>query len=38
MLVMSLLGITEVTNDTTADKMLLITSVKTGDKTNDGDW
>ena len=39
-MVISLLGITEVTNDTralTPDKMVLITPVKTEEKTNDGD-
>ena len=37
-MVISLLGITEVTNDSTvltADKMVLITPVKTEQKTND---
>ena len=39
-MVISLLGITEVTNDTralTPDKMVLITPVKTEEKTNDAD-
>lgn len=39
-MVISLLGITEVTNDSSAltpDKMLLITPAKTEQKTNDGD-
>ena len=39
-MVISLLGITEVTNDTralTPDKMVLITPVKTEEETNDAD-